>query len=217
MQQQPKKLLDQVRDAIRLKNYAYSTEQAYVAWTERFIRFHKLRHPREMNRGPLGAKLRLFLLISRLNKRFLLLPKIKRSVLCFFFIVMSSILSYLAHIDIVWAERDKRIPVVLTKGEVQLVIAQMTGLHQMQAKLLYGSGIRLMECLRLRVKDVDFDRHQIIVRDTKGNEDRTTMLPQSIAPLLRQHLVNVKRLHEADLTSGNGRVELPFCARSQIS
>ncbi len=210
MQQQPKKLLDQVRDAIRLKNYAYSTEQAYVAWTERFIRFHQLRHPREMNRGPSGREIEAFLTHLAVKQK--ISPSTQNQALSALLFLYRHVLhiELSGSIDIVWAERDKRIPVVLTKGEVQLVIAQMTGLHQMQAKLLYGSGIRLMECLRLRVKDVDFDRHQIIVRDTKGNEDRTTMLPQSIAPLLRQHLVNVKRLHEADLTSGNGRVELPF-------
>ncbi|MEZ4735359.1 MAG: integron integrase, partial [Caldilineaceae bacterium] len=114
------------------------------------------------------------------------------------------------YIDAVWAKRDKRLPVVLTKAEVQLVIGQMSGLHQMMAKLLYGSGIRLMECLRLRVKDVDFERHQITVRDTKGNEDRVTMLPQTVAPLLRNHLVTVKKAHEADLANGYGMVELPY-------
>ena len=114
------------------------------------------------------------------------------------------------YIDAVWAERDKRLPVVLTKAEVQLVIGQMSGLHQMMAKLRYGSGIRLMECLRLRIKDVDFERHQITVCDTKGNEDRVTMLPQRVAPLLRQHLVTVKQSHEADLAIGYGMVELPY-------
>jgi len=112
------------------------------------------------------------------------------------------------YIDAVWAERDKRLPVVLTKAEVQLVIGKMTGLHQMMAKLLYGSGIRLMESgalwARLRVKDVDFECHQITVRDTKGNEDRMTMLPQVVAPLLRNHLVTVKKAHEADLANGYG-------------
>lgn len=113
-------------------------------------------------------------------------------------------------IDAVRAKPDKRLPVVLTKAEVQAVIGQMTGLHQMMAKLLYGSGMRLMECLRLRVKDVDFDRHQLLIRDTKGNEDRVTMLPQSIAPQLRDHLVLVKQQHVADLAAGYGSVELPF-------
>jgi len=116
----------------------------------------------------------------------------------------------IGHIDAVRAKEEKHLPVVLTKAEVQQVIAQMTGLHQMMAKLLYGSGIRLMECLRLRVKDIEFERSQIMVRDTKGNEDRVTMLPQSIAPLLRGHLVTVKQLHEADLANGYGMVELPY-------
>ena len=99
---------------------------------------------------------------------------------------------------------------MLTKAEVQQIIGQMAGLHQLMAKLLYGSGIRLMECLRLRVKDIDFERSQLIIRDTKGNEDRMTMLPQSVAPLLREHLATVKQLHIADLAEGYGSVELPF-------
>jgi integron integrase len=114
------------------------------------------------------------------------------------------------NIDAVRANRDKRLPVVLTKAEVQQVIGQMSGLHQMMAKLLYGSGIRLMECLRLRVKDVDFERNQLMIRDTKGNEDRVTMLPQSVAPLLREHLIQIKTKHVADLAEGYGSVELPF-------
>ncbi len=114
------------------------------------------------------------------------------------------------NIDAVRANRDKRLPVVLTKAEVQQVIGQMSGLHQMMAKLLYGSGIRLMECLRLRVKDVDFERNQLMIRDTKGNEDRVTMLPQSVAPLIREHLFNIKTQHVTDLAEGYGSVELPF-------
>jgi len=107
-------------------------------------------------------------------------------------------------IDAIRANRDKRLPVVLTKAEVQAVIDRMTGLHQMMAQILYGSGIRLMECLRLRVKDVEFERNQLVIRDTKGNEDRVTMLPQRVAPLLSEHLVQVKAQHVADLAEGVG-------------
>ncbi|MEZ4673110.1 MAG: integron integrase [Caldilineaceae bacterium] len=206
MEQKPKKLLDQVRDAIRLKNYAYSTEKAYVDWIERFIRFHKLRHPREMNSPEIEA------FLTHLAVKQNVSPSTQNQALSALLFLYRNVLliELTGNIDAVRANRDKRLPVVLTKAEVQQVIGQMSGLHQIMAKLLYGSGIRLMECLRLRVKDVDFDRHQLLIRDTKGNEDRVTMLPQSIAPLLQEHLVRIKQQHIADLAEGYGSVELPF-------
>ena len=206
MEQKPKKLLDQVRDAIRLKNYAYSTEKTYVDWIERFIRFHKLRHPKEMNSPEVEA------FLTHLAVKQNVAPSTQNQALSALLFLYRNVLNIelTGRIDAVRANRDKRLPVVLTKAEVQTVIGQMTGLHQMMAKLLYGSGIRLMECLRLRVKDVDFDRHQLLIRDTKGNEDRVTMLPQSIAPALREHLLVMKQQHVADLAEGYGSVELPF-------
>lgn len=206
MEQKPRKLLDQVRDALRLKNYAYSTEKTYVDWIERFIRFHKLRHPREMN----APEIEDFLTDLAVKQN--VSPSTQNQALSALLFLYRHVLhiELNGRINIVWAEKDKRLPVVLTKSEVQQVIAKMSGLHQMQVKLLYGSGMRLMECMRLRIKDVDFERNQITLRDTKGNEDRVTMLPQSIVPALRQHLVTVKQWHEADLAIGNGKVELPF-------
>ncbi len=113
-------------------------------------------------------------------------------------------------IDSVRAKRPKRLPTVLTKEEVGKIIGCLSGMPQLMAKLLYGSGLRLMECVRLRVKDIDFAQHQIIVRDGKGMEDRITMLPGSIVTLLKEHLQRVKRLHERDLAKGCGSVYLPF-------
>ena len=206
MEPKPKKLLDQVRDALRLKNYAYSTEKTYVDWIERYIRFHKLRHPKEMNSPEVEA------FLTHLAVNLNVAPSTQNQALSALLFLYRNVLhiELTGYINAVWSERDKRLPVVLTKAEVQLVIGKMSGLHQMMAKLLYGSGIRIMECLRLRVKDVDFERHQITVRDTKGNEDRVTMLPQAIAPLLRNHLVTVKKAHEVDLANGYGMVELPY-------
>lgn len=206
MEQKPKKLLDQVRDAIRLKNYAYSTEKAYVDWIVRYIRFHNIRHPREMNTPEVEA----FLTHLAVNQN--VSPSTQnqaRSALLFLYRNVLGI-ELTGRIDAIRATRDKHLPVVLTKAEVQEVIGRMTGLHQVMAKLLYGSGIRLMECLRLRVKDVDFDRHQLMSRDTKGNEDRVTLLPQRMAPQLCEHLVTVKQQHLTDLAEGYGSVELPF-------
>ncbi|MEZ4864734.1 MAG: integron integrase [Caldilineaceae bacterium] len=206
MEHKPKKLLDQVRDAIRLKNYAYSTEKTYVDWIERFIRFHKLRHPREMNSPEIEAFLTYLAVQQNVS------PSTQNQALSALLFLYRHVLDIelTGRIDAVRAQPDKRLPVVLTKAEVQQVIAQMSGLHQMMAKLLYGSGIRLMECLRLRVKDIEFERCQLMIRDTKGNEDRVTILPQSVTPLLKQHLLTVKQLHETDLAHGYGSVELPF-------
>ncbi|MFZ1235023.1 MAG: integron integrase [Thiofilum sp.] len=206
MEPKPKKLLDQVRDAIRLKNYAYSTEKAYADWIERFIRFHKLTHPREMN----SPQIETFL--THLAVKQNVAPSTQNQALSALLFLYRNVLhiELTGHIDAVRAQRDKRLPVVLTKTETQQVITQMSGLHQMMAKLLYGSGIRLMECLRLRVKDIEFERCQLMIRDTKGNENRVTLLPQSIIPLLNQHLLQIKQLHQADLADGYGLVELPF-------
>ncbi|MEZ4710237.1 MAG: integron integrase [Caldilineaceae bacterium] len=206
MQQKPKKLLDQVRDAIRLKNYAYSTEKTYVDWIIRFIRFHNLRHPREMNSPEIEA----FLTDLAVGQN--VAPSTQNQALSALLFLYRNVLNIelTGRIDAVRANSDKRLPVVLTKKEVHQVIGRMTGLHQMMAKLLYGSGIRLMECLRLRVKDADFDRNQLIIRDTKGNEDRVTMLPQTVAPLLSEHLIAVQQQHVSDLAAGYGSVELPF-------
>ena len=185
MESKPKKLLDQVRDAIRLKNYAYSTEKTYVDWIERFIRFHHIRHPREMNSPEIEA------FLTHLAVKQNVAPSTQNQALSALLFLYRHVLDIelTGRIDAVRAQPDKRLPVVLTKVEAQQVIAQMSGLHQMMAKLLYGSGMRLMECLRLRVKDIEFARQQIVVRNTKGNEDRVTMLPQSIAPFLSKHLL----------------------------
>ncbi|MCL4863850.1 MAG: integron integrase, partial [Caldilineaceae bacterium] len=113
-------------------------------------------------------------------------------------------------IDAIRARKDRRLPTVLTKDETQRLFDQMTGLYQLMAQLLYGAGMRIMECIRLRVQDMEFARRQILVRDTKGNEDRVTLLPQRLIPALQQHLHEVKRLHDQDLAQGHGAVYLPY-------
>lgn len=112
--------------------------------------------------------------------------------------------------NLVWAKRPKRLPVVFTKEEVKSALGQLTGVKWLMAVLLYGSGLRLMECVRLRVKDIDFGYNQIIVRDGKGEKDRVTMLPQIVKKALKRHLVQVKKIHEQDLKNGYGKVYLPY-------
>ncbi len=206
MEQPPKKLLDRVRDTIRRKHYSFRTEKSYVAWVRRYILFHNKQHPQVMGRSEIEAFL-TYLAVNRKvsastqNQAFSALLLLYRDVL-------NKDLDF--PIDSVRAKRPKRLPTVLTKDEVLKVIGCLSGIPQLMAKLLYGSGSRLMECVRMRVKDIDFAQHQIIVRDGKGMEDRVTMLPASLVTPLNEHLQRVKLLYEKDLARGYGTVNLPF-------
>ena len=214
MQPKPKKLLDQtctelverVRDAIRLKNYSYRTEQSYVDWVERFVRFHNLRHPAEMNTPEIEAFLTWLAVEQNVA------PSTQNQALSALLFLYRYVLKVdlIGSVEAVRAQKDKRLPVVLTKSEVQQVLERMSGVHQLMAQLLYGTGMRLMEGIRLRIKDIEFTQHHILVRDTKGNEDRVTMLPQRIIPSLQSHLQSVQKLHQTDLADGFGEVYLPY-------
>lgn len=198
-------LLEQVREALRVQHYAIRTERAYLDWIKRFIHYHGNRHPRELG-GPEVAAFLTHLAVeghvaaSTQNQALAALLFLYREVL-------HQELDY--PIDSVRARESQHLPAVLTREEVRRVLAQLSGIHQLLGKLLYGSGLRLLEALRLRVKDIDFERRAIIVRDTKGDEDRVTMLPDSLVEPLKEHLRYVKRLHEEDLAKGLGTVYLP--------
>ncbi|MBF2036188.1 MAG: integron integrase [Leptolyngbyaceae cyanobacterium T60_A2020_046] len=205
MESQPRKLLDQVRDVIRLKHYSYRTEQSYVGWIRRYILFHNKQHPKDMG----GAEVEAFLThlaveghvsASTQNQAFSALLFLYRNVLN----------QDLGTLDAVRAKRSNYLPTVLTKGEVRSVLENISGVHGLVIKVLYGSGLRLSEGLSLRIKDIDFAQRQIVARDTKGNESRVTMLPDSLIEPLQEHLRKVKRLHELDLDQGYGSVYLPF-------
>ncbi|BAM00165.1 MULTISPECIES: integron integrase [Caldilinea] len=200
-----KKLLDVVRDTIRRKHYSIRTEEAYVNWIRRFILFHGKRHPKDMGAAEVEAFLTHLateghVSASTQNQAFSALLFLYREVLH---------RELDAPVHALRAKESRHIPAVLTREEVRQVIAQLSGVYQLQARLLYGSGLRLLECLRLRVKDIDFQRRAITVRDTKGNEDRITMLPDSVIEPLKEHLQRVRRLHEEDLAKGYGSVYLP--------
>jgi integron integrase len=204
MEQRPKRLLDQVRDAVRLKHYSIRTEEAYVNWVKRYIVFHNKRHPAEMGAPEIEAFLthlavKETVAASTQNQAFSALLFLYREVLH----------QDLGPIDALRAKRPRRLPTVLTKEETLRLIGCLSGTHQLMAKLLYGGGLRLMDCLRLRVKDLDFERRAIIVRDGKGGQDRVTVLPDSLIPALQEHLQRVKALHERDLARGYGSVYLP--------
>ena len=180
---QPKKLLDQLRDAIRIKHYAYSTEKTYIHWAKRYILFHNKRHPAEMGIPDIEAFLTHLaqdenVAASTQNQAFNALLFLYRNVLH---------VELDAPIQALRAKRAQHFPIVLSKDEATRVLAGLQGLHQLMARLLYGSGLRLMECLRLRVKDIDFEQSQIVVRQGKGEKDRLTILPTSlVAPLKAQ-------------------------------
>lgn len=198
-------LLDQAREALRVKHYAIRTEQAYVGWIKRFLRYHGNRHPHDLG----GAEVAAFLTYLAVDQH--VAASTQNQALSALLFLYREVLKQELHypIDTVRAKESQHLPAVLTKDEARRVIAQLSGIHQLLAKLLYGSGLRLLECLRLRVKDLDFERRAIIVRDTKGDEDRVTMLPDSLIEPLREHLQRVKRLYQEDLAKGYGAVYLP--------
>jgi len=198
------RLLESVRAAIRLRHYSYRTEKAYVDWIRRFIVFHRKRHPRDMG----GDEVRDFL--SHLASDRQVSPATQGQALAALLFLYKRVLNVeLPWIDdVVRAHRPKRLPTVLTREEAQRVLAHVPGVHRLIAGLLYGSGLRLLEALRLRVKDVDFYHRRLMVRDGKGFKDRVTILPESLAEELAAHLKNVKLLHEHALNAGYGGVEL---------
>jgi integron integrase len=199
------RLLDAVRAAIRLRHYSYRTEKAYVDWIRRFIRHHGRRHPRQMG----GDEVRDFL--SHLaNHRQVSAATQAQALAALLFLYKRVMNVDLRWIDnVVRAHRPKRLPTVLTQTEARLVIAQLTGTHRLIAGLLYGSGLRLLEALRLRVKDVDLYHRRIVVRSGKGMKDRVTILAASAAEELQIHLKNVRLLHQQAIDQGFAGVELP--------
>ncbi len=201
-----KKLLDQVVDALRVKHYSYRTEQTYVDWIRRYILFHNKRHPRDMGETEVQA-----FITYLATERNLSASSQNQALSAVIFLYRHVLGRELAlPPEIIRAKKAGRLPTVLSKQEALAVIDCMRGTPKLMAQLLYGSGLRLMECLRLRVKDVDFENHQLIVRDGKGENDRTTMLPDALIVLLKDHLQRVRRLHQADLDEGFGEVSLPY-------
>jgi integron integrase len=200
------KLLDQMRDVLRLKHLSLRTEKAYISWVKRFILFHEKRHPKDMG----ASEIRDFL--SYLATHDHVAASTQNSA----FSALLFLYRYVLHQPspqlegIERAKRPHRVPTVLTRQEVQMVLSTLSGMPFLMASLLYGAGLRLMEGVRLRVKDLDFAYHQITVRDGKGAQDRVTMLPCSLVEPLQRHLAKVKLLHEEDLLAGYGEVYLPY-------
>lgn len=200
------RLLDQVRAAIRVRHYSRRTEDTYVHWVRRFILFHAKRHPTEMGEREITAFL-TYLAVEK-NVAASTQNQALSALLFLYQKVLEMPVEWLD--DVVRARRPKRLPVVLTRAEVSRLLNELSGIPQLIAQLMYGTGMRLMEALRLRVKDLDFERGQVIVRAGKGNKDRCTVLPRSLVAPLQSHLDKVKALHLKDLAAGQGSVALPF-------
>ena len=200
------KLLDQVRQQIRLRNYSIRTERVYAEWIKRFIRFHAYRHPAEMGAAEIEAYLTHLAV-----KRDVSASTQNQALAALLFLYKQVLKQELPWLDnVVRAKRPQHMPVVLTRDEVQRVLARLSGVPWLVASLLYGAGLRLTEALRLRVKDVEFSRREILVRDGKGQKDRVTVLPGTVIAVLQEYLLKVKRLHERDLAEGFGRANLPY-------
>jgi integron integrase len=198
-------LLDQVRERIRVKHYSIRTETQYVQWVRRFILFHGKQHPRDMGAAEVEAFLTHLAVDGHVS------ASTQNQALSALLFLYKEVLG----IDLPWlndvtrAKRPQRMPVVLTHEEVHAVLDRMTGTYGLMVRLLYGTGMRLMECVRLRVKDVDFARHEILIRDGKGAKDRVTMLPQSLAEPLRAHLQQRRALFDDDRQIGKAGVYMP--------
>jgi integron integrase len=199
------RLLDRVRAVLRRKHYSIRTEEAYVGWVKRFVLFHGKRHPRELGLPEVEAFLTDLATTQKVS------ASTQNQALSALLFLYAEVLGLPLDgpVQSVCAKQPSRLPTVLTRAEALRVLDALTGIHQLMAKLLYGSGLRLMECVRLRVKDVDFGQRQIVVRDGKGGKDRVVPLPDRLATPLREHLRRVQQLHAQDLRDGYGDVFLP--------
>lgn len=206
---QPLRLLEKVRDRIRMRHLSYRTEKTYLYWIRRFLWFHELKHPRELG----GPEVEAFLTSLAVNNKVSASTQNQAlaAVLFLYRDAMEFDLPWLA--NVVRAKRPVRIPVVLSRSEVNSILARLQGTFWLVASMLYGSGARINECLQLRVKDVDLDRRELIIRDAKGQKDRVTVLPDSLVPHVRDHLARVRTLFEADRAANRPGVELPFALR----
>src|SRR5262244_1220705 len=200
------RLLEQVREAIRVRHYSLRTEETYLSWIKRFILFHGKRHPRDMG----GQEVHQCL--SHLAVEGQVAASTQSQALSAILFLYQQVLKHdigWLH-DVVRAKQPQRLPVILTRDEVAAVLRHLSGTPWIMATLLYGAGLRLLECLRLRVQDLDFAYNQIVVRDGKGQKDRVTMLPQPVKTPLQQHLQSIKHVHMRDLEAGHGGVYLPY-------
>ncbi len=203
------RLLDQIRNRIRARHYSLRTEKAYVYWARRFVRFCGLRHPRELGAADVERFLTHLAVEGKVSA-----STQNQALAAILFLYREVLETPLPWLDsVVRARRPARLPVVLTRDEVRRVLSLLSDSPRLVASLLYGSGLRLQECLQLRVKDIDLTRRELVVRDGKGAKDRVTMLPASLVPQVQRHLERVRTLFEADRSAARPGVSLPFALR----
>jgi len=199
------KLLESLRHALYVRHYSNRITDTYCAWTRRFVRFHNLRHPKEMGETEINAFLTHLAVDEKVSS-----STQNQALSALLFLYRHVIGKEIGDLgNVIRARKPVRLPVVLTRDEVKVLLAELAGDKWLMASLMYGAGLRLMECLRLRVQDIDFTRNEILVRDGKGAKDRITMLPESLKKPLADHLKQVKSIHDKDLAEGWGRVLLP--------
>ena len=199
------RLYDRVVEVLRTRHYSRRTEQTYAHWIKRFIYFHNVRHPAEMAEPEINAFLTHLVVKQKVSA-----STQNQTLSALLFLYRHVIGREVGDLgEVIRARKPTRLPVVMTREEVKAVLANLTGDKWLMASLMYGAGLRLMECLRLRVQDIDFSRNEILVRDGKGAKDRITMLPKSLKAPLQDHLKKVKAIHEEDLAENWGRVQLP--------
>jgi len=197
-------LIQRYREALQARHYARRTVNSYEQWLRRFLRFHALRHPRDLGSAEVNAFLTHLAVEQRVS------PSTQNQALAALLFLYRDLLERDLELNsVVRARSRRRLPVVLTTEEVRAVLQRLDGVESLVAGLLYGSGLRLMEALRLRVQDLDFNRRELSVRDGKGGKDRRTLLPDRVADQLHSHLQTVRAMHRKDLADGWGRVELP--------
>jgi len=208
----PPRLLDRVRAAVRTRHYSVRTEKAYVHWVRRYVVFHGKRHPETLGADEISSFLSALAVQGKVAA-----STQNQALSALLFLYREVLHKELPWIDgIVRAKEGGHLPTVLSRDEVATLLGRMSGIPCVMATLLYGAGLRLLECARLRVKDLDFDRRQIVVRRGKGNRDRVTPLPLSVVPALREQLELVRRQHQEDLARGAGWVELPFALSRKL-
>ena len=200
----PPGLIQRYREELQVRHYARRTVKTYEQWLRRYLRFHNMRHPREMGNVEVNA------FLSHLAVDMNVSPSTQNQALAALLFLYRDLLGVDLELQgVVRARTRRRLPVVLTTEEVRAVLQELTGVERLVAGLLYGSGLRLMEALRLRVKDLDFGQRELTVRDGKGGKDRRTVLPSSVSLGLKEHLKQVQSTHQVDLAAGYGRVQLP--------
>lgn len=206
---QPRRLLEEVQFRIRARHLSYRTEKTYLHWIRRFIRYHNRRHPRDMG----GPEIEDFLTALAVKNQVSAATQNQAlaAILFLYRDVLEIKLPWLA--DVIRAKRPHRLPAVLSRDEVRQVLARLSGVEWLVVSLLYGSGMRLGECLRLRVKDLDLPRRELLIRDAKGQKDRITMLPDALVPHLRIHLDQVKLQFDRDRSEKQPGITLPFALR----